>query len=107
MGGGGPQKADERNKIKRFVTATGEGVKKSENFADVIYGSPIDYIKSLDYIIIGFPSQNSFFFGISIAEDPAIPSMVSCPTSLKWLCTLSSYILPLFTAGAVLAKMIN
>ena len=39
--GWGPQKADERNKISRFLNATrGEGVKKSENFADVIYGSP-------------------------------------------------------------------
>ena len=37
----GPQKADERNKICRFVTATGGGVKKSENLSDIIYGSPL------------------------------------------------------------------
>ena len=40
LGEGGPQKANERNKISCFVTVTGEGVKQSENFADVIYGSP-------------------------------------------------------------------
>ena len=38
---GGPQRVDERNKISRFFTVTGgEGVKKTETFADVIYGSP-------------------------------------------------------------------
>ena len=41
-GGRGPQKADKRNKISWFVTLTrGEGVKKSQNFADVLYGSPL------------------------------------------------------------------
>ena len=38
MGAGGPQKADKRNKISLFVTVR---VKKSENFADVIYRSPL------------------------------------------------------------------
>ena len=38
---GGPQKADERNKVASIIYVTRvEGVKKSENFADVIYGSP-------------------------------------------------------------------
>ena len=46
-GGGGPQKADERNKTSWFVTVTrGEGVKISENLADVIYGSPLSDILS-------------------------------------------------------------
>ena len=40
---GGSQKADKSNKISWFVTVTRgrEGVQKSENFADVIYGSPL------------------------------------------------------------------
>ena len=38
-GEGGPQKADEMNKISGFLTL-GE-VKKFENFADVTYGSPL------------------------------------------------------------------
>ena len=34
--------ADERNKISLFLYMTrGEGVKKSENFAYIIYGSPL------------------------------------------------------------------
>ena len=41
-GEGGSQKAGERNKIRGFVTVTrGEGVKKCENSADFIYGSPL------------------------------------------------------------------
>ena len=38
-GGGGPQKADKRNKVAQIPYVTrgeGEGVKKSENFADVV-----------------------------------------------------------------------
>ena len=38
---GGSQKADTRNKISRFLSLTrGEGVKKSENIADVICACP-------------------------------------------------------------------
>ena len=40
--GWGPQKVDERNKISWFVAETrGEGIKKSENFPDVIYLKPL------------------------------------------------------------------
>ena len=37
-------RADKRNKISWFVTLTrGEGVKKPDNFADVLYGSPYEF----------------------------------------------------------------
>ena len=40
-GGRGPQKADKRIEVARILYMTrGEGVQKSDNFADVIYGSP-------------------------------------------------------------------
>ena len=50
VGGGeeGPQKVDDRNKVAWIMYVTrGEGVQKSEQFADVIYGSPLSMFTKL------------------------------------------------------------
>ena len=41
VGGGGPQKAEKRNEVAWIMYVTRGGVKKSENFADVRYESPL------------------------------------------------------------------
>ena len=50
-GEGGPQKADERNEVAGLMYVTsGERVKKSKHFADVMYRSPLMQLQSAPWI---------------------------------------------------------